>query len=141
MHGERVWECTHIGGHRFAPTAVLLPTGYSYGRLTTGAATRLLAGGPDLVDCRGRSTWSPPGQVAEVAVRESTGIVDVDALAVTTVEEPVEAGWVVTVAHRDGRTWRVTVAEREISPGRAASCGAAPTPAVALTALSVSARP
>ncbi len=140
-HGERVWECTHIGGHRFAPTAVLLPTGYSYGRLTTEAATRLLAGGPDLIDCRGRSTWSPPGQVAQVAVRESAGITDLDALAVTTVEEPVEGGWLVTVAHRDGRTWRVTVTEREISPGRAASCGAAPTPAISLTALSVSARP
>jgi hypothetical protein len=132
-HGERVWECTHIGGHRFAPTAVLLPTGYSYGRLTTEAGARLLAGGPDLADCRGRSTWSPPGQVAELAVRESTGITDTDALAVTTVEEPAEGGWVVTVAHRDGGTWRVTVVEREISAGRAASCGAAPTPAVALS--------
>jgi hypothetical protein len=136
-HGERVWECTHIGGHRFAPTAVLLPTGYSYGRLTARAAVRLLAGDPDLLDCRGRSTWSPPGQVAELAVRESAGITDPDALSVTTVAEPVEAGWMVTVAHRDGRTWRVTVAERELSAGRPASCGAAPTPAVALSALSV----
>ncbi|MGB3443262.1 MAG: sucrase ferredoxin [Actinophytocola sp.] len=138
-HGERVWECTHIGGHRFAPTAVLLPTGYSYGRLTIDSATRLLAGGPDLTDCRGRSTWSPPGQVAEVAVRESTGITDLDALTVTTVEEPVEDGWLVTVAHRDGRAWRVAVTEQEISDGRAASCGADPTPAVALSAQSVSA--
>ena len=135
-HGELVWECTHIGGHRFAPTAVLLPTGYSYGRLTAGAGARLLAGGPDLADCRGRSSWSPPGQVAELAVRESTGITDVDVLAVTTVEEPVEGGWVVAVAHRDGRMWRVTVVERQLSAGRAASCGAAPTPAVALSVAS-----
>jgi sucrase/ferredoxin-like protein len=134
-HGDRVWECTHIGGHRFAPTAVLLPTGYSYGRLTTDAGTRLLAGGPDLADCRGRSTWSPPGQVAELAVREAAGITDVDALSVLT----VAAGWFVTVTHRDGRSWQVTVTEREISAGRAASCGAAPTPAVALSVQSVSA--
>ncbi len=135
-HGERVWECTHIGGHRFAPTAVLLPTGYSYGRLTTEAGARLLAGGPDLADCRGRSSWSPAGQVAELAVRESTGITDTDVLSVTTVEEPAEGGWVVTVAHRDGRVWRVTVVERQLSAGRAASCGAAPTPAVALSVAS-----
>lgn len=137
-HGERVWECTHIGGHRFSPTAVLLPTGYSYGRLTTEAASRLLAGGPDLVDCRGRSTWSPPGQVAELAVRESAGITDPEVLAVTTVEEPVDGGWMVTVAHVDGRAWRVTVSERRIAAARAASCGAAPTPAVALSAVAVS---
>ncbi len=135
-HGERVWECTHIGGHRFAPTAVLLPTGYSYGRLTTEAGARLLAGGPDLADCRGRSSWSPAGQVAELAVRESTGITDTDVLSVTTVEEPAEGGWVVAVAHRDGRVWRVTVVERQLSAGRAASCGAAPTPAVALSVAS-----
>ena len=30
---DEVWECTHLGGHRFAPTALVLPTGYSYGRL------------------------------------------------------------------------------------------------------------
>jgi hypothetical protein len=137
-HGERVWECTHIGGHRFSPTAVLLPTGYSYGRLTTEAGSRLLAGGPDLADCRGRSTWSPPGQVAELAVRESAGITDPDVLTVTTVEEPVDAGWLVTVVHVDGRSWRVTVSERRIAAARAASCGAAPTPAVALSAVAVS---
>ena len=30
---ERVWECTHLGGHRFAPTALELPSGNVYGRL------------------------------------------------------------------------------------------------------------
>jgi hypothetical protein len=127
--GDQVWETTHIGGHRFAPTAVLLPTGYSYGRLTTESATRLLAAGPATDDCRGRSTWSAAGQVAELAVRTSTGITDPDALSVS--EDPL------TVHHTDGRTWRVTVVAREVSPGRAASCGAGPTPAVALEAVSV----
>ncbi len=31
---ERAWECTHLGGHRFAPTALELPSGNVYGRLT-----------------------------------------------------------------------------------------------------------
>src|SRR4051812_12117153 len=26
-----VFECSHLGGHRFAPTALVLPTGYLYG--------------------------------------------------------------------------------------------------------------
>ncbi len=29
----RVWRCTHFGGHRFAPTALDLPTGHYWGRL------------------------------------------------------------------------------------------------------------
>ena len=33
-HPGRVWECTHLGGHRFAPTALVLPYGLVYGRLT-----------------------------------------------------------------------------------------------------------
>ncbi len=139
-NGDRVWETTHIGGHRFAPTAVLLPTGYSYGRLTAASAARLLAGDPLLADCRGRSTWSAAGQVAELAVRAETGVVDPDALTVTAAAYQPDGVALVDVAHTDGRRWRVPVAPREVSPGRPASCGAAPKPAVALTALSVGAR-
>ena len=32
-HSE-VWEVTHLGGHRFSPTMLVLPHGYAYGRLT-----------------------------------------------------------------------------------------------------------
>lgn len=137
-YGDRVWECTHIGGHRFAPTALLLPTGYSYGRLTVSSAARLLADGLVLADCRGRSTWQAAGQVAELAVRDKSGVLDPDALSVTSTEEPVEGGWTVRVSHVDGRVWQVAVATREIAAARQASCGATPTPAAALTALSVS---
>lgn len=136
-HGDQVWECTHIGGHRFAPTAVLLPTGYSYGRLTTDFAARLLTDGPVLANNRGRSTWSAPGQVAELAVRELTGGTDPDAVTVTDVEDLPEGGWLVTATHVDGRAWRVAVAQRQVAESRPASCGAAPKPAVALEAVSV----
>ena len=138
-HGDRVWECTHIGGHRFAPTAVLLPTGYSYGRLTTASAARLLTEGPVTTDCRGRSTWAAPGQVAELAVRDASGLTDPDALTVTAIDRQPTGGWLVTVTDTDRRTWRVEVAEHEVAAARGASCGAAPTPAVALTAVSVGA--
>jgi hypothetical protein len=135
-HAGQVWECTHIGGHRFAPTAVLLPTGYSYGRLTTESGARLLAGDPVLDDCRGRSTWPAAGQVAELAVRSATGDDDPDTLTVTSVDALPEGGWLATVTHPDGRTWRVAVAERT-GAARPASCGAAPKPAVALEAVSL----
>ena len=72
-----VWEATHLGGHRFAPTALVLPTGYLYGRLdpTTAIAARKAAGHGEVEPalCRGRSTWSAAGQVAELAVRCGDG--------------------------------------------------------------------
>ena len=72
-----VWECSHLGGHRFAPTALVLPTGYLYGRLDAAAAiaAHKAAGHAEVETslCRGRSTWSAAGQVAELAVRAATG--------------------------------------------------------------------
>jgi hypothetical protein len=122
VHGEDVWECTHTGGHRFAPTAIALPTGYCYGRLDLVSAARLLvADSGVLVDlCRGRSTWNPAGQLAELAVRRQTGDTDPDTLTVTaTNNAPV-------VSHVDGRSWRVAVRERTATDLRSPSCGAAP---------------
>jgi hypothetical protein len=142
VHGEAVWECTHLGGHRFAPTAVLLPTGYAYGGLDIAAGARLLSRAGVVTDgCRGRSTWPPAGQVAELAVRARVGDPDPEALDVVAVEHAVGGGWLVEVAHRAGSRWRVTVAERETGPPRRASCTAAPTPAIGLEALSVRALP
>src|SRR4051794_23155492 len=129
MHGEAVWECTHLGGHRFAPTAVLLPTGYAYGRLDAAAGARLLDRANVVTEsCRGRSTWPAAGQVAELAVRERAGELHPDALTVADVDRSDGRSSVVVV-HRDGRQWRVEVAEREVASARAASCSAAPTPA------------
>ncbi|MEO1590995.1 MAG: sucrase ferredoxin [Cyanobacteria bacterium J06632_22] len=38
----RLWQVSHIGGHRFAPTAIHLPEGRFYGRLDTIAFQALL---------------------------------------------------------------------------------------------------
>ena len=68
------WECSHTGGHRFAPVGIMLPTGYTYGRLSEPSALAAylsLAGRsiPSLHGLRGRSTDTPVEQAAEVAVR------------------------------------------------------------------------
>lgn len=69
-----VWECSHTGGHRFAPVGIMLPTGYTYGRLSEPSALAAylsLAGRsiPSLHGLRGRSTDTPVEQAADVAVR------------------------------------------------------------------------
>jgi Sucrase/ferredoxin-like len=130
-----VWECSHLGGHRFAPTALVLPTGYVYGRLeaATAIAARKAAwpGEVEIADCRGRSTWSPAGQVAELAVRSATGMRDADALRV----EDTPGGAIVTA--QDGRRWAVDVAEVDSATSRPASCGALALPFTALDATAV----
>ncbi|WP_340375468.1 sucrase ferredoxin [Streptomyces sp. SS7] len=122
-----VWEVTHLGGHRFSPTVLVLPHGYVYGRAEAHTVKEALRGvreGRVVLDgCRGRSAWERPGQAAELAVRRATGEDRAEALDVvlTTGEAP---RWEVTVAHADGRHWRVVVARGASEPPRADSCGA-----------------
>ncbi|MGW0732623.1 sucrase ferredoxin [Streptomyces sp. NPDC002851] len=123
-----VWEVTHLGGHRFSPTLLVLPYGYAYGRadaatvkdvLAAAAAGRIGTGG-----CRGCSAWDRPGQAAELAVRRATGEDRAGVLAVVR-SQGAAPRWEVTVDHTDGRRWRVTVAQGASLPPRPESCGSA----------------
>ena len=77
-HGERTWECTHLGGHRFSGNLVCLPDGIVYGRVAPADGPRIadayLAGRLDPALLRGRSAWPQPAQVAEQALRQSLGL-------------------------------------------------------------------
>ncbi|MFB7475704.1 sucrase ferredoxin [Kitasatospora sp. NPDC056184] len=127
-----VWEVTHLGGHRFSPTMLVLPYGYAYGRLTAESAKEVLAAtasGRMVPEwSRGCSGWDRPGQAADHAVRLAGGGTRADALTVDS--RPDGAGrWRVEVRHEDGRVWEVRVAEGVSEPARPESCGkAAGTP-------------
>ncbi len=124
---EGVWEVTHLGGHRFSPTLLVLPYGYSYGRAEAHAVKEVLHAvqeGRIVVEgCRGSSAWERPGQAAELAVRRATGEYRAQTLAVVRTEGAAPR-WEVTVAHTDGRHWRVVVAQGASLPARPESCGA-----------------
>ncbi|HEY3004184.1 MAG TPA: sucrase ferredoxin, partial [Kribbellaceae bacterium] len=132
----RVWESNHLGGHRFAPTVTVLPYGTMHGHLDAATASRILAeaatGRTVLDGLRGRSTWSKPGQVAEVAVRTQIGELGLDVMTVTDA-----TGDTVTVTHRDGRAWTVTVTSAVAEPPRPDSCGKEPYDMTVLTAAEV----
>lgn len=70
---DRILTCTHLGGHRFAPTAMVLPWGVMHGRLDDAAAAALLpaalSGWTPTASLRGHSLLPEPAQVAEVAAR------------------------------------------------------------------------
>lgn len=123
---EGVWEVTHLGGHRFSPTLLVLPYGYAYGRVGAHAVKEILHSVQDgrivVEGCRGGSAWERPGQAAELAVRTAAGEYSADALSVVRMDGAAPR-WEVTVAHADGRHWRVVVAQSASLPPRAESCG------------------
>jgi hypothetical protein len=131
----RVWECSHTGGHRFAPTGVLLPWGQTLARLDVDLAIEALdaaergelpAAALGRWHDRGRSVLEPPAQAVEAALREQLGEVDLIALSTTAEPDPEDStAWRCTVSHRDGRCWSVRV-ERLMGDHLPESCGKAP---------------
>ncbi|MGW2743672.1 sucrase ferredoxin [Streptomyces sp. NPDC001450] len=122
-----VWEVTHLGGHRFAPTVLVLPYGYAYGRAEAHTIKEALHGVQDgrvvVEGCRGCSAWDRPGQAAELTVRSTVGEYAAGALSVLRTEGRAPR-WEVLIAHTDGRHWLVTVAQGASLPPRQESCGA-----------------
>lgn len=135
--GDEVWETSHSKGHRFAPTMILLPWGYSYGRISTGQAIDAVKttaqGHMYLTGLRGRGCWDAPGQTAEIAVAQQRGAhtVSIGSLVVriTTDQERERTEERVTDAHdRSGRAAQVNTATADRSSKTAwrtveTSCG------------------
>lgn len=124
---DGAWEVTHLGGHRFSPTLLVLPHGYAYGRAEARAVGEVLQSvrqGRIVVEgCRGNSAWERPGQAAELAVRAAVREYAAEALTVVRTDGAAPR-WEVTVAHADGRHWRVLVTQSASLPPRPESCGA-----------------
>jgi hypothetical protein len=113
----RVWECSHLGGHRFAPNLVVLPYGLVFGRASSSAAAEAELGRIELESFRGRSSFLPEVQAADRFVREREGLRGIDDLVL----ERHDGGDVVL---RNGdRGYRVRVVNEESEPPRAFSCG------------------
>jgi len=130
----RAWEVSHTGGHRFAPTAVLLPWGQTLARLDDHACESVLAAsetgqlplelfGP--IHDRGRSAVPGASQCAESHIRVETGETRLAALWASE-PEPVDDGSEVLVTHADGRRWRVQVTRKPVGLARPESCGKKP---------------
>ena len=129
---EQVWISSHQGGHRFAANVLVLPSGVQLGRISVAEAPHVvaeaLAGRIELDHFRGRATYPPEVQAADIAVRRAFGLEGIDDLQL------VEADGS-TVRFRDvtGRE-HVAIAERRSGPVVPASCGADPEPQVAFSA-------
>jgi hypothetical protein len=82
----QVWECSHVGGDRFAPNLVVLPDGFYYGGLdattAVGTVAAHLAGQIRTAHLRGMARFPPPQQAAVVAALERYGPLGPDAVTV-----------------------------------------------------------
>jgi hypothetical protein len=125
---DRVWECSHIGGCRFAPALVLLPHGFVLGAMPSetaaGIAADYRAGRLEPRWVRGRSVLHPAAQAAQHHARLATGAVGVDALAVVDVTAgPPDSGrWRVELADP---ACTVAVRERWVVVDRSLTCASA----------------
>ena len=124
-HAADVWECSHIGGDRFAGNLLVLPRGLYYGRVDPDAALAVVdaasEGRVSLDHLRGRSDVSMPVQAAEIHVRrllDLRGLDDVHPTAART------QGDLTTVTLDAGdRTVRVEV-RRVLEAAQRLTCGA-----------------
>ena len=112
----RVWECSHLGGHRFAPNLVCLPDGLWFGRADAAAADEYEHGRIALPLFRGRSSFPLAAQAADWFVREREGLRGVDELELDTLD-----GDTVTLL-RNGARYRVRVQRQDAEPPRPFSC-------------------
>lgn len=82
--GESVWQTTHTGGHRFAPTLLSFPDGSSYGRLAPDDVDELIArqqrGELFVEKLRGRTCYDPLTQIADYFLRRELGEAAIGAL-------------------------------------------------------------
>ncbi|MGE2712882.1 sucrase ferredoxin [Mycolicibacterium litorale] len=87
---EFAWECSHLGGDRFAATMLILPEGLCYGRVDSTDAAGLvrlyLDGRLDHRYLRGRTSLPHAVQAAQHFAREKYGDDRITSLAPLTVE-------------------------------------------------------
>ncbi len=90
---EITWECSHLGGDRFAATMLVLPEGLCYGRIdatdAAGLIDKYFAGTLDNTFLRGRTSLPHAVQAAQYFARDAFG------------EERIQTLSPISVDHRD----------------------------------------
>jgi hypothetical protein len=127
----RTWECSHIGGDRFAANVVVLPHGLFYGHVPPTRATELAkqydqgAVVPDLL--RGSGALIPPVQAAQHFARAAGHSAGVDNLLPQTVEVLAEHRWRILLASTNGLVAVEVSAHFDTVDARLTCAGSSPT--------------
>jgi hypothetical protein len=135
-HPEGAWQTSHLGGHRFAPTVLVLPHGAHYGWIRPADVGSLIEAHRsgrvfDLGRYRGRVDLPRPVQAACIALRRRLDLHAVDAVAGHIVEAKGSTWHVAVRTHDD--TYRAQVQQRADGPVVRHSCASeTPTPSTSL---------
>jgi len=101
---DATWECSHLGGDRFAATMILFPHALHFGRVTADAATGIvqnyLRGSIDSRFFRGRASLPNVVQAAEAFARDTLKDDRVDAFSLLD-RTDADGAWSVRLLHRD----------------------------------------
>jgi len=131
---DLVWECTHVGGHRFAANLVLPLDGTYYGRIEAETAVDVVDAHLDRSEIsaehvRGFSWMAPAAQAVAVEAHRRwgpAGADDVDAASVVALEPD---RWRVELVGGQILPSSITAeVERVVGPVARLSCQADPTP-------------
>jgi hypothetical protein len=126
---ERTWECSHVGGDRFAANVVLLPHALFYGHVPQSRAVELVIRYdeglvvPELL--RGTGALAPPVQAAQHFARAAGSTLAVDSLRPVAVQELARQRWQVLMED-DGLDIEVVVAAELVTINGSMTCSSLP---------------
>jgi hypothetical protein len=124
---EAVWECSHVGGDRFAANLVALPHGLYYGRVSPQAGAEVVAaherGEVHPSYLRGRTTFPPVAQAAQQHARLVLGEFAISALNPVSTKPLPGHRWEVRLGHHP-RDLVVTVRTVTAGPAALLTCAA-----------------
>jgi len=106
--GNDGWQSSHIGGHRFAANVLCFPHGIGYGRVDQGEIENLVSdyrrGQIVMANYRGRASYPPAAQAAEIYLRSQTGNSQVAAYRLESSQEVEPGTWAVSFRSLPDRT-------------------------------------
>jgi hypothetical protein len=131
--GTSVWRTTHLGGHRFAATGVVLPHGIVYGRIDDTAAEQIIrdvkAQTLYLPSLRGRAYYPPEAQAAEYYLRSITSVLEIEAYRLEGAVSMGNREWEIRfVDAASGAVHLMRLSQTDSEAKSPASCGAEPEP-------------
>jgi hypothetical protein len=115
-NGSSVWECSHVGGHRFAANVLVLPDGVMYGRVNHANVANIWESARSariyLPNLRGRLIYTAPAQAAEFFLRQRTNEDALMAFDLLSVDETSPRAWIVRFKSKEnGRFYRLNLAQ------------------------------
>ncbi|MGH7801926.1 MAG: sucrase ferredoxin [Thermodesulfobacteriota bacterium] len=124
--GCMTWQCTHLGGHRFAANLLCLPHGIYYGRVRAENVNSLINEYQNhfvnLENYRGRSCYSNEAQSAEYYLRMKTGTKEIPAFRIKKTKKEGDNSMIEFLSLTNGKTHLVHINTDKSAFGNYTSC-------------------